>query len=43
MPIIGLAEALALHVHDGQSVAMEGFTHLAHGKPVVLPRRLETL
>jgi len=28
MPIIGLAEALARHVRDGQSVAMEGFTHL---------------
>jgi glutaconate CoA-transferase subunit A len=28
MPILGLKEALALHVHDGQSVAMEGFTHL---------------
>jgi glutaconate CoA-transferase subunit A len=28
MPILGLAEALAQHVHDGQSVAMEGFTHL---------------
>ena len=28
MPILGLAEALALHVHDGQSVALEGFTHL---------------
>jgi glutaconate CoA-transferase subunit A len=28
MPIFGLAEALARHVRDGQSVAMEGFTHL---------------
>jgi glutaconate CoA-transferase subunit A len=28
MSILGLAEALALHVHDGQSVALEGFTHL---------------
>jgi glutaconate CoA-transferase subunit A len=28
MPILGLADALAAHVHDGQSVAMEGFTHL---------------
>jgi glutaconate CoA-transferase subunit A len=28
MPILGLADALALHVRDGQSVALEGFTHL---------------
>ena len=28
MPILDLADALARHVHDGQSVAMEGFTHL---------------
>jgi glutaconate CoA-transferase subunit A len=28
MPILGLKEAVALHVHDGQSVALEGFTHL---------------
>ena len=28
MPILELAEALARHVRDGQSVAMEGFTHL---------------
>ncbi len=28
MPILGLAEALAGHVKDGQSVALEGFTHL---------------
>jgi glutaconate CoA-transferase, subunit A len=28
MPILGLKEALALHVYDGQSVALEGFTHL---------------
>jgi len=28
MPILGLKEAMALHVHDGQSVALEGFTHL---------------
>jgi len=28
MPILGLAEALAQHVLDGQSVALEGFTHL---------------
>ncbi len=28
MPVLGLSEALALHVRDGQSVALEGFTHL---------------
>jgi len=28
MPILALADALARHVRDGQSVAMEGFTHL---------------
>ncbi len=28
MPILGLGEALALLVRDGQSVALEGFTHL---------------
>ena len=28
MPILDLADALARHVRDGQSVAMEGFTHL---------------
>ena len=28
MPILDLANALARHVRDGQSVAMEGFTHL---------------
>jgi glutaconate CoA-transferase subunit A len=28
MRILGLAEALAQHVRDGQSVALEGFTHL---------------
>jgi glutaconate CoA-transferase subunit A len=28
MAILGLREALARHVHDGQTVAMEGFTHL---------------
>jgi glutaconate CoA-transferase subunit A len=28
MPILELGEALARHVRDGQSVAMEGFTHL---------------
>jgi glutaconate CoA-transferase subunit A len=28
MPILGLAEALARHVQDGQRVALEGFTHL---------------
>ncbi len=28
MPILALADAIARHVHDGQTVAMEGFTHL---------------
>jgi glutaconate CoA-transferase subunit A len=28
MPILELAEALGRHVRDGQTVAMEGFTHL---------------
>ena len=28
MPILDLSEALAQHVRDGQSVALEGFTHL---------------
>jgi glutaconate CoA-transferase subunit A len=28
MPFLDLGEALARHVRDGQSVAMEGFTHL---------------
>ena len=28
MPLLPLAEAIATHVHDGESVALEGFTHL---------------
>ena len=28
MPIVTLAEAIAHHVKDGSSVALEGFTHL---------------
>ena len=28
MPLLGLGAALAQHVHDGQCVALEGFTHL---------------
>src|SRR5437868_12556447 len=28
MPLITLADAIAQHIHDGQSVALEGFTHL---------------
>jgi len=28
MPTLELKEAIARHVHDGQSVALEGFTHL---------------
>jgi glutaconate CoA-transferase subunit A len=26
--LLPLSEAIATHVHDGQSVALEGFTHL---------------
>jgi len=42
MPILDLAEALARHVRDGQSVAMEGFTHLipfAAGHELIRQRR----
>src|SRR6516165_2777890 len=28
MPLLSLAEAIATHVHDGQAIALEGFTHL---------------
>jgi glutaconate CoA-transferase subunit A len=28
MPVLPLREAIATHVHDGQSIALEGFTHL---------------
>lgn len=28
MPVLSLSDAIARHVHDGQSVALEGFTHL---------------
>jgi glutaconate CoA-transferase, subunit A len=28
MPVLPLADAIALHVRDGQSIALEGFTHL---------------
>jgi len=28
VPLLPLAEAIAIHVRDGQSVALEGFTHL---------------
>jgi glutaconate CoA-transferase, subunit A len=28
VPIVPLSEAVALHVHDGDTVALEGFTHL---------------
>ena len=28
VPLVPLAEAIATHVHDGDSVALEGFTHL---------------
>jgi glutaconate CoA-transferase subunit A len=42
MPVLELAEALARHVRDGQSVAMEGFTHLipfAAGHELIRQRR----
>jgi glutaconate CoA-transferase subunit A len=42
MPLLELAEALARHVRDGQSVAMEGFTHLipfAAGHELIRQRR----
>jgi glutaconate CoA-transferase subunit A len=28
MPLLGLSEAIAAHVRDGQTLALEGFTHL---------------
>jgi glutaconate CoA-transferase subunit A len=42
MPILELADALARHVRDGQSVALEGFTHLipfAAGHELIRQRR----
>ena len=40
--IVSLADAVARAVHDGDSVAMEGFTHLipfAAGREVIRQRR----
>ena len=40
--IVSLAQAIALAIHDGDSVAMEGFTHLiphAAGHEVIRQRR----
>src|SRR3974377_1062372 len=42
MPLLPLDEAIATHVHDGDSVALEGFTHLipfAAGHELVRQRR----
>src|SRR5580700_4093694 len=42
MPLLSLSEAIARHVHDGQSVALEGFTHLipfAAGHEIIRQQR----
>src|ERR1700680_4011531 len=42
MPIMSLQEAIATHVADGQTVAMEGFTHLipfAAGHEIIRQRK----
>ena len=42
MPVLPLAEAIARHVHDGASVALEGFTHLipfAAGHEIIRQQR----
>ena len=42
MPIVTLAEAVASHVRDGDSLALEGFTHLipfAAGQEIIRQRR----
>ena len=42
MPLLSLREAIARHVQDGQSVALEGFTHLipfAAGHEIIRQRR----
>jgi glutaconate CoA-transferase, subunit A len=42
MQLLTLAEAIGRHVHDGQSVALEGFTHLiptAAGHDIIRQRR----
>jgi glutaconate CoA-transferase, subunit A len=42
MPLVSLSEAIARHVHDGQSIALEGFTHLipfAAGHEIIRQQR----
>ena len=42
MPLLSLADAIARHVQDGQSVALEGFTHLipfAAGHEIIRQQR----
>ncbi len=42
MPLLSLSEAVARHVHDGDSVALEGFTHLipfAAGHEIIRQQR----
>jgi glutaconate CoA-transferase subunit A len=42
MALLSLSEAIARHVHDGQSVALEGFTHLipfAAGHEIIRQQR----
>jgi len=42
MPVVPLRDAIATHVRDGQSVALEGFTHLipfAAGHEIIRQRR----
>ena len=42
MPLLPLDEAIATHVHDGDSVALEGFTHLipfAAGHEIIRQKR----
>jgi len=43
-PLLPLSEAISRHVHDGDSVALEGFTHLipfAAGHEIIRQRRRE--
>jgi glutaconate CoA-transferase subunit A len=42
VPLLPLSQAIATHVHDGQSVALEGFTHLipfAAGHEIIRQQR----
>jgi glutaconate CoA-transferase subunit A len=44
MPVLSLSEAIATHVRDGQSIALEGFTHLipfAAAHEIIRQRRRE--